>query len=258
MPYKIKSICVQGIRGFNKQEELSFGDGVTLLYGANGTGKSSLLQSIEWGITGSMPSMKGGDFTREDAIVNLFSKSKKATVGLSLSNKGTLIVLCRTRKMSTRTSSGKQPLEVTQGTKTFNNEEAETELKNSLGIDLEDFSRSKFLHQETIREVLNAKPEDRSQAIDKLIGIFEIREFSKTIDTDRQIKIAMSAIEDTIESLKRDKIQFLINLKRSLQQTKEALIKKGYLLEDLAVPSVIEKIQQSKDGIESLYEKYEG
>ena len=256
MPYKINTFVFKVLRGFNKEERIDLGDGVTLLYGANGTGKSSLLQSIEWGITGNVPSMKGGDFTREDAIVNLFSKSKKATVGLSLSNKEHLIVLSRTRKMSTRTSSGKQPLEVTQGAKTFNDEEAEMELKNALGIDLEDFSRSKFLHQETIREVLNAKPEDRSQAIDKLIGIFEIREFSKTIDIERKVNSSIKTIQETLDSVKRDKIQFLLNLKRSLEETKSTLIKKGNQEQDLAISSLLANITQSKNNVSELSKKY--
>ena len=55
MSYKIKSVSVQGIRGFNKPEQVTISEGATLFYGPNGSGKSSLLQSIEWAMTGDIP-----------------------------------------------------------------------------------------------------------------------------------------------------------------------------------------------------------
>ncbi|MCL4436329.1 MAG: AAA family ATPase [Thaumarchaeota archaeon] len=256
MPYKIKAVNLQGIRGFNKAAALTFGEGVTILYGENGTGKSSLLQSIEWAITGEVPFMRGGDFAREDAIVNLFNKSQKALVEISLDDQSDSLTFSRTRKMSARTASGKQPLELKLGGKTFKNEEAETELQRVLAINLQGFSQSKYLHQETIREILHAKPEERSQAIDKLLGTFEIREFVKTIDVERRIKESVSSIQETLESLKRDKIQFLLNLKRSLEKTKANLLSKGYSEQDLTVSAIHGKLKQSKDKVEVLNNKY--
>lgn len=154
MPYRIRSIRLQGIRGFNKPEEITIGDDVTLLYGENGSGKSSLLQGIEWAMTGTIPFMKGGDFAREDAIVNLFTRSKKASVELSLQKDGAYITLQRTRKMGTRTATGKQPLELKVGDQTLTEDEAEAELERILKISLPEFPQNKYLHQETLRDIL--------------------------------------------------------------------------------------------------------
>ena len=256
MSYKIKSVSVEGIRGFNKPEAVTVSEGVTLLYGPNGSGKSSLLQSIEWAMTGDIPSMKGGDFTREDAIVNLFNKSKKALVEINLQNPTSGMVLKRTRKMSTRTASGKQPLELKVGDLSFTDEDAENELEKLLKVKMESFSQTKYLHQETIREILHAKPEERSQAIDKLLGTFEVREFAKALDFDRQIKGSMSLVQETVDALKRDKIQFLLNLKRSLEQTKTFLISKGYQAQELTLLATLRKLEQSKNEVKQLHELY--
>jgi hypothetical protein len=45
-----------------------------------------------------IPYMKGGDFAREGAIVNLSNKSKKALVEISLRNQNSAMLLKRTRK----------------------------------------------------------------------------------------------------------------------------------------------------------------
>ena len=256
MPYKIKTIRVNGIRGFNKPEEVTLGEGITLLYGKNGSGKSSLLQAIEWGITGKIPNMKGGDFAREDAIVNMFTRSKKGTVEVSLQDGQGPISLQRTRKMA-KTSSGKQPLELKIGSTTMEDDEAEKELEKILCISLEAFPQSKYLHQETLREILLAKPEERSQAIDKLLGTFEVREFAKTLDLDRQIRASATTLQDTIDTLQREKVQFLINLKRSLEETKKKLLSQGLREEDLTLATTIQKLEQSKADVEKLSDMYQ-
>ena len=73
MSYSLKSVRLEGIRGINKATDIKFNEGLTIIHGPNGTGKSSILQAIEWCITGAIPYMRGGDFTKEDAIVNAFT-----------------------------------------------------------------------------------------------------------------------------------------------------------------------------------------
>jgi len=256
MPYRINSIRLQGIRGFNKAEEITFGEGVTLLYGQNGSGKSSLLQAIEWAMIGNIPYMKKGDFAREDAIVNLFTKSKKANVEVKLNDGGNPIVITRTRKMGTKTSSGKQPIEVQVGDKTLTDNDAEAELERILKISLTNFPQAKILHQETLRDVLYATQEERSQAIDKLLGTYEVREFVKTLDADLQLSKAATRVTETIDALQRDKVQFLLNLKRSLEQTKTTLLGTGLREEDLTLSSSARSLKGIQNGAEELARVY--
>jgi len=48
---KIKTLKVKGFRGFTKEKEFDFAP-VTILFGPNGTGKSSTLNAIEWCLWG--------------------------------------------------------------------------------------------------------------------------------------------------------------------------------------------------------------
>jgi exonuclease SbcC len=256
MPYRINSIRLQGIRGFNKAEEITLGEGITLVHGQNGSGKSSLLQAIEWALIGNIPYMKKGDFAREDAIVNLFTKSKKANVEVKLGDGGDPITVTRTRKMSTKTSTGKQPLEVQVGDKTLSDEDAEAELERILKISLENFPQTKVLHQETLREVLYAAQEERSQAIDKLLGTYEVREFAKTLDADLQLNKAAARATETIDDLQRDKVQFLLNLKRDLEQTKTTLLNTGHNEDDLTLSSSAKNLQGIQKRADELIRAY--
>lgn len=256
MAYRIRSVRLQGIRGFNKPEEIALSEGITVLHGQNGSGKSSILQAIEWGVTGVIPSMKGGDFTREDAIVNLFTPSKKASVEISLGDSGQPIAIQRTRKRGTKTATGKQPLEVKVGDQFYQDDEAAVELEKVLGLSLDEFSKTKYLHQETIREVLEAKPEERSQAIDKLLGTFQVREFANTINVDRGIKASVKRLNETAESIRREKILFVQNLRRALDETRAGLLGKGFKEDDLTLSAAFRGIEDAKTGVIELVTRF--
>jgi len=246
LPYHISELRLEGIRGFNKPVPVSFQKGVNLIYGPNGSGKSSLLQALEWCITGTMPYMKGGDFTREDAIVNLFHPEERATVTLLLEGIDPTLKLTRTRKMASTTTRGRQPLQLQSGKEAKKDEDAEKELAARLGISVEGFARTKYLHQEAIREALATKPEERSEAIDKLLGTFEIREFANALDTGRRLQTAAKNVETTIQSLEGEKIQFNLNLKRKLEESRKTLLARGFRKEELTLASAVDTVSSMK------------
>ena len=70
-----------------------------LLFGANGSGKSSILQAIEWSLTSNLPYLSGHDFVREDAIANLF-RQKLSTVETIVRDGDQSLARRRTRKMA--------------------------------------------------------------------------------------------------------------------------------------------------------------
>ena len=79
-----------------------------------------------------------------------------------------------------------------------------------------------------------------------MLGTFEVREFAKSLDMERHIKSSVSNVENLILTLKRDKIQFLINLKRSLDQTKELLLNQGHSNEELTIGAVMDKQKKAE------------
>jgi len=58
---RLKALTTQGIRGFNAQQTIEFSDALTLIDGANGTGKTSLGEALEWLLYGMTFKREKGD-----------------------------------------------------------------------------------------------------------------------------------------------------------------------------------------------------
>ena len=71
--FRVARLEAAGFRGINQPLTLSFGLGLTLLFGRNGTGKSSILEAIAWALYGGIGAPAATEFRREDAIVNAFA-----------------------------------------------------------------------------------------------------------------------------------------------------------------------------------------
>ena len=248
--YNINYAKLEGIRGVNKPFEIKFSEGLTVIHGPNGTGKSSIIQGIEWCIAGSIPYMRGGDYAKEDAVVNVFTKTKRALVELSFKGPKEFKV-SRTKKLARSTTTGQQKL-LLDADRSYLDSEAEAFMENALDLGLGDVSRSKFLHQETIRDALTYKPTERSAVIEKLLGTYDIKEFSKSLDTKRLISSELKRIDDTIEALQRDRIQFVLNLRHSLENTKDALLRKGYNESQLNLAYTINELEGLRNSIDKI------
>lgn len=228
MKQYLERLKIDGFRGINDPLILKFDEGLNIIYGPNGVGKSSVIQSVPWCLTGKIPYLSGGDFRKEDAIVNLFTTKRKASVTIFLRSDGKLIKITRTRPLRKTSSPGTQPLEVKIDDTVFSRKKAVNYLTNTLGINFDDIIRNIVLHQQTIRETLSTKPVEQSRAIDRLLGTLEIREFTEALDPKRQILNTKNELTERIEALERDRVQFTIKLREQLEQEKKNLILQGY------------------------------
>jgi len=253
MSFSLKSIRLEGIRGINKAADIKFNEGLTIIHGPNGTGKSSILQAIEWGFTGAIPYMRGGDFRKEDAIVNAFTKSGQARVELRFSGPQD-IRLSRTKKRTKSTTSGRHQFNL-EADRSYENDAAEAYLENMFNLSLDDMPRSKFLHQETIRDALTYKPTERSAVIERLLGTYEIKEFTKALDQSRRVNSEIKNIDGTIESLNRDRIQFILNLRRNLDELKRNLYVKGYKEDQLRIAWTLTEVEQLRKLLDTIAEQ---
>jgi DNA repair protein SbcC/Rad50 len=241
---------MEGIRGINKYSKIDFNPGLTIIHGPNGTGKSSILQAVEWGLTGDIPYMKRGDFSKEDAIVNAFVRSSKARVKLSFTGPQD-ITLTRNKKRARSTASGKQTI-VLDADKSYENSDATDYLAYNMDFDVEEASRSKFLHQETIRDALTYTPAQRSAVIEKLLGTYDIKEFTKALDQKRKFTAEIKSIETRIDAVQRDHIQFIINLRGRLDELKEELYSKGFGGHELDLSYSIKEIEEIRSTLDVI------
>ncbi|MBK7682937.1 MAG: AAA family ATPase [Bacteroidetes bacterium] len=70
MPTKIKKISITGLRGVQETMELRCRKKSILLYGDNGTGKSSISDSLEWFFNDSVSHLAGQEIDLKDALRN--------------------------------------------------------------------------------------------------------------------------------------------------------------------------------------------
>ncbi len=70
MPIKIKKITITGLRGVQETLELPLSEKSILLYGDNGTGKSSISDSLEWFFNDEVRHLAGSEIDLKEALRN--------------------------------------------------------------------------------------------------------------------------------------------------------------------------------------------
>lgn len=224
---------LEGFRGAKKPLELNFSNHI-ILAGHSGSGKTSILQAIEWGLFGKILGFKGYGFTDEDAYVNMFSGESKATVELDLilPEEKTLFIR-RNRKKARKSTVGRTNLEVWFKGEEHKGKEAQNLIEDILDLDHEKFTQAVFLHQDMIRKFVEGGPKDRSEIIDQLLGLKNLREFTEGLDPKRKIRKEIKILQEIKKSLEEQKKAIEIESQERLDQQERALIKEGYEKKEL-------------------------
>jgi exonuclease SbcC len=256
MGFRVDELTIQGFRGINEKVSLRFGDGVTLLFGENGAGKTSILQAAEWALTGRLPYLSGPDFSKEDAIVNMFRGDRTCRVELRLAQGGREVSCVRSRKGGKSTTRRTSDLRVETDGKTAEGSEASAQLEGLLGIPMSDFSKVSYLHQESIRELLSLDPRERSEAIDRLLGTLEVRELAEVLDARRLVAAREKYIRERIDALNRDKVQFAVNMRARTNKRREEMLRSGYAALDLTLQGLAGEVSSLSSDLRALGAKY--
>ncbi|MGM9477022.1 AAA family ATPase [Pedobacter sp. GSP4] len=77
MPIKIKQLHISGLRGVQEQFALNLGEKSILLYGDNGTGKSSISDALEWYYTDAVSHLGSQEIDLKDALRNAYLSGEK-------------------------------------------------------------------------------------------------------------------------------------------------------------------------------------
>lgn len=178
---KLKSLGIAGFRGINEKIELDTNGKSLLLVGENGAGKTSVLQAIEWALLGELAYLEGDEFKREDALVNLFDKGGLAVVEMEIEDeKGLRLKLARERKRLTKTR-GRSSINLNVDGELYKAKYAEAKLAELLGISPDQYNTTIHLHQEVVRELVEGNEESRNKAINRILGIDQLSDFSETL-----------------------------------------------------------------------------
>jgi DNA repair protein SbcC/Rad50 len=236
MVYKIKSIEVEGFRGIAAKQQLELNKPAVLLYGGNHQGKSSILNALEWCLFGdSCIGQKSGIRERVGSgssswrVVNDNSGSARVKLSIEYKDKEIIIVRSETKGGG---KSGKT-LMVSYGNENdLFNEEAEAEILNIFDTSHKDFSTTIYQHQENIRDFIIQKASDRSDAIDRLLGLSDYRNILEGIKKSDIGKIQKKVVGE-FENFQAS-IDDAIKLRKDdMKEKEERAIGNGAKKEDL-------------------------
>jgi chromosome segregation ATPase len=245
-PIRIKNISIRNFRGIGKKLDLDIDADIVIIYGPNGTGKTSIIDAIEWTITGEVERLWGKNYDKpvnaNESLVNLFSKEQLAETQVEFSKNGVSILEKRYVDLfKSRRSYAK-----------INNRRAndKTMIRKIVGMQVpqEDvrrlrriFLRSHFLGQNTILEFITQKPEIRYDAFSRMVGTQDYILFNEKVNSvikvsERELETRLKEKNEFSEEIKNISVQ-INRKKRTLKE-----IKRG-IKEELSTQLLIEDMQ---------------
>jgi len=249
--FTLKTIEIEGFRGYNAPEKLNFSKPITVLFGRNGVGKSSTLMAIEWCLFGDVAYVMHLEGRSKDELVNQFAPAGVAKVRLHVDNGSSTYEVSRSKKIG----STKTEFKIVGPDKEYQDEEAEQKLFQIFTVTLDDFIRATYLHQESIRGLLVEDTASRDEAMDRLFGLERIRNIIESIPV-RKVRENVDDLEQKKASLSR-KIEGAVeqcqyDLNRLRAKVGDLGIPEGEITADLSL-KISEPIVRSFESLASEY-----
>lgn len=233
---KIEEITIENIRSYGK-ETIKFDDGLMLIHGDNGSGKSSLLGSIFGGLyMSNVLDCIDTDITL-DALVRRTKDEGKIKLSFSIGSEMYTVEWVisvsededgnRNASTTSCTLTGDTIDEPIEGVKAVN-----STVENIIGMGPESFVNSVYVQQGDITRMVDANDEKRKEIIDGLLGLSKLDNYIERMDeARREIGAQVRKYGDLIEEKERqinefkDKSELQDELSK-LKSTKKELIKR--------------------------------
>lgn len=264
----LESLSIQGIRSFspNDIEQIKFQTPLTLIVGANGSGKTTIIECLKYATTGDMPPItKGSGFITDPQFYNVTTVN--AMVKLNFKNLYNNLVITRNSSLTLDTTSNKLNFKST--TKTLEAKDLTTNKKithePSKTVAIEDIlSKYVGVSKPILDYVIFAHQEDSlwplsdSNTLKKRFDeIFEVSRFTKELQNLNQIR---KGIKVDIKLRESDLSNAQSNLKKSqvIQQRVTELKKKLslYLNEKGQLEIKLKEIAEAQQDLMNINESY--
>jgi exonuclease SbcC len=204
--YTIDSIEIEGFRGYLDKLTHNLRHSSTVIFGPQGSGKSSTLNAIEWCLFGKVAYFKSTESKSDSEIVNARAGGREAKVRIELGNGKAKIEITRTKKINNKETN----LLVNIEQRTEEGTQAQETIFKVLGLTFDDFYRSVYLHQESINALITDDPRKRDEAIDRLLGLERVRNIIGSIP--------MQAINKSLAELTAKKETMSAKLQGAIEQ----------------------------------------
>lgn len=222
----IDSVEIEGFKVFKSRVSFNFIEGINVIHGPIGSGKSSIIQSIEFALYGSQMEMR----ERVARLIDLINEnSDEASVTLRLG--GNVIV----RRLRRRGDAAYQALTIN------GNRASDSDIVAMLRIDDDDFERFVSINHKTLEELVYGPVKRRTLAIDRLFGL----EFLEVLGDTLPVKQVNEAINERKQRLAN--IREVEDLLRKYGSIKAAMDKKN---------SLAAKIDSIREQIKSISSAY--
>lgn len=261
MSFIIEKVVLSNFRTHKFLEFTPLTTGVTVIKGANGSGKSSLVDSISWAIYGTKPSGLSKNTDLRKKGMDIDSDQCFAEVTLKTSSGSTY-------KIQRRIVGGAKGSVKCDVWKVFNEDNGDEVLEHVAGdsvthanefilknlkISEKNFLASMFVQQKEVDELIKSKPADRSAVIESLTGISALTEAQKRIREDvRNEKKTLEVIESNMST--DDSVDMLTENLRALNADNEDM-KTQIASVEQEKTKALEKLSSSKVGFSRAKEK---
>jgi len=200
---KLKRVRVENIRSYIDLD-ISFDDGVTVVSGVNGSGKSSLLEACFTGLFGSRALSK--DFVISDIIRK---GATKASIVVDFENQGNDYSIEQGYKVDARSgkaSNNRSVFKVNDEVMVDQANQTYEAVKALLKMDEEAYTNCVYIRQGEIDVLINAKTKDRQRMIDDLLQIGKLEEYrerasSARVGVGRHQREADARLKDNIADI---------------------------------------------------------
>ncbi len=245
--FQIDLLEVDGFRGHLGALQFPLGGKTTLLLGPQGTGKTSTLGAIEWCLFGTLAYFKSAESKTDAELVNALKVDETCHVRLRLRNDSEVVEVVRSKRARSRDTD----LTVRLGNQAWTQGEAQQRIFTILGLSFDDFYRSVYLHQESIRGLITDDPRMRDEAIDRLLGLERARDLLGSIpmrdvkDAIADLTVKKEKLEERIAGATR-KVQE--DLQKALAQAAEDGLEDGEITPEYAT-TLVGELQRDSESL---------
>lgn len=214
MTHKIKNITISGLRGIQGTLELPLDGKSILIYGDNGTGKSSISDSLEWFFNNEVRHLSGSEIDLKEALINsTIAETENSSVEVAFS-KATI--------NSSKTFANKKNKLVS----VYSND---TDIFSSFLIQAQ--KENLILRHQSLNEFIDKTKGDKLKSLSDVIGFSEVnksKDVLKKAYNSLKIEIKNQNYESQINTQKQiqiEKIGAAIGVKDNLIEKVNEIIK---------------------------------
>lgn len=235
----------------HKHTTLNFQNGVNVLVGVMGAGKSSVMDAISFALFGTFPALNHKRMNLENIISNKPELENETTVRLRFKTGKDIYTV--TRKIS-RYGSASARLNKNEAYLQAQPARVTEEIESLLKVDYETFSRAIYAEQNRLAYFLELAKGDRKKQIDQMLGLDNFAKAEE--NTTSLINNVKSLITDEEQILTQiDVKEFEKQLEKLAVEKKTVENEQEYL--DSTSKSLKARVDQSNKSLNELKTKYE-